>query len=555
MHSSELTKRIENLVFLALVSVTLFVAPLTNLDPINVPKLLVLSTFAFGAGALLLSNYKNSLQENRLLISLISLFMLMFVVTILFTEAPVNQQFFGTYARNTGLLAYLSFSILLLSTANLTSIRIIDVVCLAALVTFIANSLFGLIQYIGLDPFNWVKAYSPITGTFGNPNFISSFLGMGIGFSTSLLFSKQISKLRKMLLTLIILIAFIIIILSKSLQGLIVAAISFLVIGFMLIKFSLNRRYLTLSYMGISILLASLIIFGMLNKGPFSELLYKPSVTYRGDYWRAGLEMIKNQFPFGVGVDSYGDWYRQFRTYEAVIRRGPTAVTDTAHNVFVDIASTVGLLALLCYVMIIILGLKSAFRIYKSLESLDPIYMAILVMWLGYLAQSFISINNLALGIWGWVLPGALIALEKFKIKQIRVEKKKIVLKENLKIDFSSMVMITGLTLGGLIGFFPFNADANFKHSLQSGNSDKIINAIYKWPTDTSRFLYGSQVFSDNSLNEQAIKIARDTVKNNPRSFNAWYFLYNSESVSNIEKKNIIAKLRKLDPNNPELKK
>lgn len=47
-------------------------------------------------------------------------------------------------------------------------------------------------------------------------------------------------------------------------------------------------------------------ILGMLQVGPLTDLLYKSSVTVRGYYWNAGIQMLKQSPLTGVGVDRYG---------------------------------------------------------------------------------------------------------------------------------------------------------------------------------------------------------------------------------------------------------
>jgi hypothetical protein len=39
----------------------------------------------------------------------------------------------------------------------------------------------------------------------------------------------------------------------------------------------------------------------------------------------------------GVGMDSYGDWYRRSRDAQALILPGPNTTTNAAHNVFIDV--------------------------------------------------------------------------------------------------------------------------------------------------------------------------------------------------------------------------
>ena len=103
-------------------------------------------------------------------------------------------------------------------------------------------------------------------------------------------------------------------------------------------------------------------------------------------------------------------------------------------------------------------------------------------------------------------------------------------------------------------GFIPFNADANFRHSIETGNPDNIFVAAQKWPTDTSRLLYGALLFQSNKLDKQALELAQIAIKQNPRSFEAWDFISKSPVASEAQKQNAIDEMVKLDPYNKSIK-
>ena len=153
-----------------------------------------------------------------------------------------------------------------------------------------------------------------------------------------------------------------------------------------------------------------LIIAGSLQSGPLSNLIYRSSITQRGDYWHAGFRMVSQNPIFGVGLDSYGDWYRFFRSPEAADRFRGSVVSNSAHNVFIDIAATAGISALIGYLLLITFAFRASWKYILANNELDPFFIGVFAAWIGYLAQSIISINNIGLGIWGWVLPGVLIS-------------------------------------------------------------------------------------------------------------------------------------------------
>ena len=323
----------------------------------------------------------------------------------------------------------------------------------------------------------------------------------------ALLISNKYSKVYRIIAAVYLPVALFDIYKSHAQQGLVVAALSIGLIGYFLLKEKVKSAAVRYGYLGLGVAVGLLALFGTLQKGPFT-FLHKASVTYRGDYWHAGIKLFFKHFWFGVGPDSYGDWYRASRTLAATVRRGPSTVSNAAHNVFLDIAATSGIFALLAYFAVIFLGFRAAYRITKRSNEFNPLFVGTFVAWVGYLIQSAISINNIALAIWGWVLPGFLIAMDRWasepkEVKEVKAVKKIKSAKQNKSLG--PLFNIGNLYFNG------WGVRRNIKKALYYFNlviSRKIIfppEQKVKWK-ELALFLIGKTYFDGTFVKRNKIK-------------------------------------------------
>jgi hypothetical protein len=153
-------------------------------------------------------------------------------------------------------------------------------------------------------------------------------------------------------------------------------------------------------------------VLGMLNDGPLAKYLYKVSVTYRGDYWRAGINMFKHHLLFGVGLDRYGSYFRQYRDATQSLRRGPNLISNAAHDVPIQLAATGGILVLLVFLALFAFVVWRGVVAIRKASGVKQLVVASFVgAWVTYEAQSFISIDNVGIAIWGWILGGVVVGL------------------------------------------------------------------------------------------------------------------------------------------------
>jgi O-antigen ligase len=195
---------------------------------------------------------------------------------------------------------------------------------------------------------------------------------------------------------------------TKSEQGFFVLVASFVVLAYLRFVLPLKVQW-KVSYAFFSLIGFIAVLLGTLNKGFLAKYLYQESVTFRGDYWRAGQQMTIENPIFGVGLDGYGDWYRRARTLEATLRRGPDIFSSSAHNQLFDISSNGGLLLLGTYLVILGLVVRAIIRVLRRESAYNWKFTAVFVAWFTYQLQSLISVNQLGLGVWGWTLAGLLI--------------------------------------------------------------------------------------------------------------------------------------------------
>ena len=540
----------------ALVLATLLVTPLWSLDPINPIKMLAVSATGFmGLGVLLANQKALVLGRFKVPLILISGFMAWQLIVFVVSGGEKLQQLFGTTGRNTGLITYLALSSLFLVSVAASTSAFLNRFLLTSLVVGVASLGYGVIQALGGDPFNWVNPYSPVFGFSGNPNFQSSFLGiLGTVVFTQLLSGALKLQLKGAYIIYLLLTVYVIKE-TASQQGFLVLLIgSGIALGVFVIQKSKTLGY---TYFGLAAVGFVAVLVGALNKGPLASLLYKDSVTYRGDYWRAGWKMTVDNPIFGVGLDNYGDWYRRSRTIEATLRRGPDVTSNTAHNVFLDISSNGGFPLVLIYIALMVLVITSAIKVFKRSQSFNAGFVGLVSGWVAFQAQSIISINQIGLALWGWVLSGLIIGYEVNTRSGEVIEGKKSGMTATKAVNTSAgtpLAVFIGLIIGLMVGMPPYLASAKYKGAMETGNPTVIQAAAYLWPLDSSRMIQVSITLNENKLEAQGLAVAIDAIESFPNNYGAWATLYAMKSASEQQKAEALTQMKRLDPLNPDLK-
>ena len=536
---------------------TLLVTPLTAVDPINPIKMLVVVPFGFMCLGLILANQKNIHWRNkRSVMGLVAAFFLWQVLVLLISGGEIYQQLFGSQGRNTGLITYFAFSLVFLGSVVASNSELLQRIVKVVLIVGSASLGYGVIQANGADPFNWVNPYSPVFGFLGNPNFQSSLLGVLGAIAFAQIFVKNLKSQLKALIGVYLLVTLYVIKETASQQGFLVLALG---IGVMVGLYVLHlNRGLGIGYGVLSILGLFIVLFGTLNKGPLASLLYKDSVTYRGDYWQAGWKMTVDHPIFGVGMDSYGDWYRRSRTLDATLRRGPDTTSNAAHNVFLDLSSYGGFPLLIIYAALMGLVVVSAIKVLKRQTGFNPVFSGLVSGWAAFQAQSIISINQIGLAIWGWVLSGLIIGYEINTRNSVVVEttakKGRVAGKPAQSSAGSVVALFISFVLGVLVGMPPYVASAKYKSALESSDPAVIQEAAFIWPYEPSRMGQVALALNENSLETQGLEIALAATEKFPDNYSIWATLNAMKSATAEQKAQAQKEMKRLDPLNPNLK-
>jgi O-antigen ligase len=542
---------------------TLIVLPWTTFDPINVPKLAVISIGGFMAAGLLATNISLLKQShNRLLVLIAGLFILDLLVVLFFSGNNFYQGLFGTFGRATGFVAYFSLTFLLLAGAIASSKSAINKFSFTLVVAGLLSNIYGFFQSVDADVFSWVNQYSPVIGFLGNPNFQSSFVGFSAISVFSFLISKGAKNSHRFAGLLYLILSLYVIKETDSQQGFLVLLGG---IGIVILIWIPTSKFKLLTYpsLVLGLLGILLVTLGSLNKGPLASLLYKLSVTYRGDYWQAGWKMTVDNPFLGVGLDGYGDWYRRARTLEATLRRGPEVTSNAAHNVFLDLSSNGGFPLLIIYSALILLVFRSVFRILKRSKQFEPAITGLIAVWVAYLAQSVISLNQLGLAVWGWIISGLIIGYEiksresePDSNKKVAFEKGKTVKKTTAPklAAHTFMAMVAGLLIGALLGLPPVVASSKYLSALKSQNATQIESAAYIWPMHAYPLGQVAISLSNNNLQTQALKIIEDGVIKFPDEYSMWRLLSEIQTASPEQVAEAKIQMKRLDPLNPTLK-
>jgi O-antigen ligase len=408
--------RIQRLPIYTAVLATIVVIP-SLLDPINLPKLWIL---CLGAGlsfavfsSQILSLWKSANERAILLVSLV------FVSALLISSAASQQEIFrtlvGVWSRNNGALAYLALLIIFLSLASIKSDDTSKFLIKALTLLGILFAVYGWMQITDADVINWENPGNKIILTLGNSDFASALFALTAIATLTMFLKPNLQMWKRIILIVSFVIQGYLTHKSDALQGLVALLVGNAILVGLWLGYS-NRttlRRFAIVWWATIFATGALGVFGLAGSGPLSNFL-NPNLRSLQDryyHWVAALNMMKDNFFFGVGIDSFGDSYRMYRTIEGVnFRNTPMPGTNNAHNTVMQIGATGGLVLLFAYLALIIFtGLRAVVALRKSDNKV--LVSGVFSIWIAFQLQSMVSIDQIGLVVWGWVSAGCLVSL------------------------------------------------------------------------------------------------------------------------------------------------
>ncbi len=391
-----------------LISLSLFILPLvvlpTGIFPLsyNTPKIFLLYSICAVLLILLLIKYKDLCFDKSDIVLLVFIF-LAFISTIF--SVNVKTSIFGAFNRHEGLLTFCCYYILYYCAKYYFRPNKITKNIILVVISLIC--ILSILQYYNVPGIEYIFNHSA-AGTFGNRNFFGSFISICL----PLLICLYLFKGNKIYLIITTLVFYSM--LASLTRSAWIAFIIYCIIGFIyIIKIKDKKVLKNFGLLSIAFIIAFLVFFisnpnAILNRGAktISEISTNTSFgSGRGTIWRAALKIIGDNPIIGCGPDAFLSELARNNNDYLTNEIYPTlkAYPDKAHNEFLQIASTIGIPALLIYLIFLILTIK---KLIKNNIYANKIVFVILLSIISYLIQSFFNISTIGVAPIFWIILG-----------------------------------------------------------------------------------------------------------------------------------------------------
>lgn len=389
----------------------------------SLPKVFYLDVFVLSTWIILIYKRvywtKNIKQRVTITELIVGLFLCLVVLS---TVNSVNKStsMFGTTLRYEGLLTFTSYcSILVFSFRLLDSKQLEKIISRFVLVSILV-SIYGILQHYFLDflPRNLTKInYDRSFAFFDNPNFFGSYLVIMLMLSVSLFISgnNKISRVFSFIATCLTYIAMLFSGTRSAWVGVFFSML-FLTVFVVLKRRSLWKRWgiLLVSFVSIFLLINTIEEGGYLNRlfssvsDPY-KVMTKQSTGREGSnrifIWEKSLPLIPQYFLLGSGPDTFKYIFPN-DTKETKEKFGDQKV-DKAHNEYIQMAVTLGVPALLTYLLLVTVVLRKAFQAVKVVREKEKIILYGLISAIfGYLVQAFFNISVVTVAPLYWSILG-----------------------------------------------------------------------------------------------------------------------------------------------------
>ena len=334
------------------------------------------------------------------------------VLAFISTKYALNfeKSFFGEIYRNEGLLTIISYYLLILNAKSIKQEKYKKNIIKLFIFIGIFQSIYALLQSYTMLPFirRHVIKYMAM-GLCSNPNFFGSYMVMQlliigyiylynpkkrylilyILFGITLYLAESTGPALSPFITLIFSL-FIIPKKRKKIAKLIIVLLMSFMFANLTLKYVQNNRFNVIMLDDYEI------------SKEISNTVKKPTENIgngRLTIWKNSLPLVKKYWLVGCGLDNFKDAYPNWGDVKY----------DKAHNVYLQIAITNGIPALILFLILLFVVFIKGIKFKNSLFT--PIYMA----FIGYSIQAFLNISVIDVAPYYYIIIGIL--LSKFKEK------------------------------------------------------------------------------------------------------------------------------------------
>jgi hypothetical protein len=366
--------------------------------------------------------------------------------------------------------------------------------------------LLGLLQDLKLIS---IPTGGGVGSTLGNLDFFSAWLG-----TTFLLFALvEIKRKFKLILT------FLVAVISTYLMARIGAKqglLDFILIlvavaGYQLRnrfpKVVLSRNIWTALLTFGTLLWCELIYLVPIAKIPFPGISGDVNVTIRSDFWFSGGAMFFDNLWFGVGPDNYGYFYEKYRSLSS-IKNTESVISNDAHSAMVQSMATLGLFAIIAFIALIVVLIKSLVILGGEEPEFKRRYLAFGLFFFIYLTNSFISPITLPNKFAFWALAGYVVG----RACQYGFPKE-----FNLSIRVISIPMVLVIAYVGAQFIY---ANTLFGLATDRVKENKVIEYSYT-PWLPCNIFFGPQMALALNSGKTSLQVAQEAAKANPRCIDA----------------------------------
>ena len=391
----------------------MYVPVINNINPYHVRRLRVYFFWISIAGTLLVYLFSVISKERKITYIDILVYFLIFSLFVSSSNA-INfmKSIFGENARYEGFLTLVNYYLVLLNAKNIKEEKYKNGLLKCFITLGIIQSFYAIYQ--SLTPYTFLnnkfsEGAHMAMGLCGNPNFFGAYMAMQLSIPT-VLFIKE-GKKKNLLIFILFSIA---LYLASSTGPMIGFVLAFILIGIMNFKNYKRVLFLLVVFLLVSFGTDKAIRFthkaNLKNYSPETYVISNDIADTavkienkeieaigngRIGLWKRSLPLVKKYWLTGCGLDNFRN---------ALPRDGTKQVYDKAHNVYLQMAITNGVIPTLVYMFICLIVFLKGFKL-KNKES-----CALFMAFVSYCILAFANISVIDVAPYFFIILGLLIS-------------------------------------------------------------------------------------------------------------------------------------------------